>query len=145
MTRYSYSLNVSQDRVDVAIFEGLVKAASSIVMLPLADFESYSVAANFQGRGLSYALTHLMLLYCKDAGVAHPTVSNAHNLLLRSLPQSGFAQVGPTRVTKGGKETAASFSCGNVAQALHQCKQKLQGSGLIASGLRNAGPYQWTS
>jgi hypothetical protein len=143
MTRYHYTVNVSADRANLEMFEGDDKVASSIVMLPAGNFESYSVNARFQGRGLSYALTHLMLLYARDAGIQNPTVSDAHNHLLVSLPRSGFAQVGALRVTKGGRMTAASFSCPSVAQALDICKRKLLASGLIADGLRNAGPYQW--
>jgi hypothetical protein len=143
MTRYHYTLNVSADRANLEIFEGAHKAASSIVMLPSGNFESYSVTERFQGRGLSYALTHLMLLYARDAGIQNPMVNDAHNHLLVSLPKSGFKQDGEERVTKGGRMRAASFKCASVTLALDICKKKLLAVGLIADGLRNAGPYQW--
>ena len=143
MTLYTYSITEDGDRVNVAIQEGTTVAASAIIMKGRLDFESYSVFPSHQGKGLSYALTYLMLLYCKDNQTPPPGVSNAHGVLMESLPKSGFPQEGAVRVTKGGKERAGSYKCANVQMSLELIKKIMIAKGIITDGLRFTGPYRW--
>jgi hypothetical protein len=147
MARYRY--RISEDKglgtAAVQISDGASLVASSLIVLARQDFESYSVKEQYRGRGFSYALTHLMLLYCKDNGMATPTVSNAHGSLMTSLPKMGFPLVGQVRRIKNGKESAGSYQCGNVDVSLNLCKKKMIVCGLIAEGLQNDGPYKWKS
>lgn len=143
MTRYTYEIAERDDRVDFTVKRGTDVVASSIIMLGRNDFESYSVPQPYQGRGLSYVLTYLMLLYCKDNGSLPPTVSNAHGVLMRTLPDSKFPLEGAVRITKGGKEQAGSYRCANIQQSIDVVKKKLIQKGIISDGLRFTGPYRW--
>lgn len=143
MTRYHYTFEESVDLTKVTIYQKDAVAATATYFPTRDDFEAYSVTQRFQGKGLSYALTHLLLLYCKDNHRREPQVSNAHNALLTSLPQVGFVQEGEVRRIKGGKEVAASFRCTNINRSLELCKAKMLRAGLIRDGLRLSGEYRW--
>jgi hypothetical protein len=145
MTKYTYGIVEAADRVNVTVMEGPSQVASSIIFRDRLDFESYSVPAAYQGRGLSYVLTYLMLLYCKDNNTLAPTVSNAHGVLMQSLPKSGFPMDGQVRVTNGGRVRAASYRCANIQVSLTGIKKILIVKGIISDGLRFTGPYQWRS
>lgn len=143
MTRYHYTFEESDHATKVTIYEKDAVAATATYFPTRDDFEAYSVTKRFQGRKLSYALTHLLLLYCKDNRRREPQVSNAHNALLKVLPQVGFDQDGEVRLIKGKKEAAASFRCANIDRSLELCKAKMLEAGLIRDGLRLSGEYRW--
>ena len=143
MTRYHYTFEESDDATKVTIYQKDAVAATATYFPTRDDFEAYSVTKRFQGKGLSYALTYLLLLYCKDNRRREPQVSNAHNALLNSLPQIGFSQEGEVRRIKRDKEVAATFQCRNIDRSLELCKAKMLKAGLIQDGLRLSGDYRW--
>jgi hypothetical protein len=134
MASYTYTKEKQDDQVLFTILSGNHTAASARLMVPTRDFESYAVRSHYRHRGLSYALTYAMLVYCRKKGYSQPQVSNAHGVLLTTLPKVGFYQVGPTRWTR---EPAASFRCLDVAAAIELCSRKLD-----AYGIRLTGPIK---
>ncbi|HTV24579.1 MAG TPA: GNAT family N-acetyltransferase [Polyangiaceae bacterium] len=133
MANYTYTKDNQGDQVLFTIISGGQPVASARLMVPTQDFESYAVRSSHRGRGLSYALTYAMLVYCNKKGYTNPQVSNAHGALLTALPQVGFEQVGPTRVIKRG-ESAASFRCVSRGHAITRCTQKLHDYDVTLAG-----------
>jgi hypothetical protein len=133
MASYTYTKEKQDDQVLFTILSGSQTAASARLMVPTQDFESYAVRSHYRHRGLSYALTYAMLVYCRKKRYTTPQVSNAHGVLLVTLPKVGFQQVGPTRWIKR-TEPAASFRCANVAAAIDLCSQKLHAYRVTLTG-----------
>jgi hypothetical protein len=147
MTRYHYKINESDpQRITVRIYQGETQAATlTIIRENAADtpnFESVAVAVAFRQYGLSYALLHLALLYCKDKHETDCTVNNAHGTLIIALSQVGFVVLRQWRDPIA-KQNQAMLTCDNLAAALRLTKKKLGDKGLIEAGLRNSGPYQF--
>jgi GNAT superfamily N-acetyltransferase len=133
MAAYTYTKDNQGAQVVFRIYSGAHQVASSRLMVPTCDFESYAVDPSARGRGLSYALTYAMLQYCDKKHYGLPQVSNAHGVLLRALPQVGFRQVGSPRVIKRTEE-AASFLCGSISHSIAQCRYKLAQHHITLSG-----------
>ena len=147
MALYEYSIDdQNAQQVEVVIrTKGQARVARAVIMRGMGspDFETYAVEERFRGKGFSYALTYLMLLYCQHKGIQLVTVNNAHGELIGALEQVGFAVVGAKRYDPKAKQNAASLQCINIAQALKPGKDKLVRKGLIAEGFRNVGPVQF--
>jgi hypothetical protein len=154
MTHYAYSIDDKNPAdISVRIFVGADKAlqvavAKIVDFSSIPRFESYATSEGYRSKGLSYALTHLMLLYCNDKGKGAARVENAHWPLMISLQQLGFAKTSerrdPTFKNKAAPQlNTADFACANIPATLAACKQKMLQRGLIEDGLRNIGPYQW--
>jgi len=154
MPVYEYSIDPSDpQQISVRIYAGRGQAVAANAVIMWHDgtpvFESYATHAGHQGKGLSYALTHLMLLYCREKHFQPVEVLNAHFPLMRTLEALKFVKSNPRRDPtfkhKGAPEdhNTADFSCDDVSAALTLCKQKLLRIGLIEDGFRNRGPYQW--
>ena len=132
MANYTYTKDKDGDQVVFRIYRGNEQAATARLMVPTQDFESYAVVPRYRRRGLSYALTYAMLVYCRKKHYTHPQVSNAHGPLLTALPRMGFVQHGPQRVM--GREIAASFRCIAVDFAIAECRRRLEEHDLQLSG-----------
>jgi hypothetical protein len=124
MATYTYTKTKDGDQRVFRIYLGSQEVARARLMLPTQNFEAYSVNDRFRGKGLSYALTYAMLVYCSAKDLTTPQVSDAHGPLLDALPQVGFQQVGPTRVIKR-HQRAASFECVNVESSISACSRKM--------------------
>lgn len=154
MTRYHYKVDPSDnENIWVRIFEGSEKAPRQVAVAKIVSmattpvFEAFGVVGTCQGRGLAYALTHLMLLYCKDRGKQSVRVINAHHPLNIALRAVGFTEdrfyrdptFKPAALAKGADNTG-DYTCGDLNTSLSLCKAKMLQKGLIGEGLRNAGP-----
>jgi hypothetical protein len=118
MTRYHYKINESDpQRITVRIYQGETQAATlTIIRENAADtpnFESVAVAVAFRQYGLSYALLHLALLYCKDKHETDCTVNNAHGTLIIALSQVGFVVLRQWRDPIA-KQNQAMLTCDNL-------------------------------
>jgi predicted GNAT family N-acyltransferase len=139
MASYTYTKTKDGDQRVFRIYLGSQEVARARLMLPTQNFEAYSVNDRSRGKGLSYALTYAMLVYCSAKDITTPQVSDAHGHLLDALPQVGFQQVGPTRVIKR-HQRAASFECVNVEHSITACTHKL-----AQYNLRLDGPIRQSS
>jgi hypothetical protein len=137
MTRYTYAF--SNDALpgvaNLVIKEGeeVCARAKFITVGPRPNFETYSVTANKRGRGLSYAITYLLMLRAKDLGYASVEVADAHGYLIPSLQHHNFAV---THNRPMMHPPAASLECNNLAAGLASCKRIMVRLGLIADGFR---------
>jgi hypothetical protein len=147
MTKYHYKINESDpQRITVRIYQGETQAATLTIIKenPGDDpnFEAVAVTVAYRQYGLSYALLHLALLYCKDKHETVCTVNNAHGTLIIALSQVGFVVLRQWRDPIA-KQNQAMLSCDNLTAALRLTKKKLVDKGLTQDGLRNSGPYQF--
>ena len=149
MPRYTYQFNTSSsNRIELAIKEGAVIVGSAFISTVNAEpiFESYSVISTCQNRGLSYALTYLMMLRSQDSGAIKVHVNNAHWPLNLGLRKLGFEEVktrcDPTFKPKiigapgRGEINTGDYSCGDLRSAMTRCKSIMVKRGLIADGFR---------
>lgn len=138
MARYTYTFedDALPNVTNLIIREGggVVCGQGKLITIGLIpNFEAISVPATKRGRGLSYAITYLLMLRAKELNYNQVQVSDAHGPLINSLQRHGFIVTHDRHMLH---PPAATLRCNNVTNGLARCKSIMVQKGLISDGFR---------